>query len=258
MSPSAGIVMPFHGTTSASEAPTPSRTPGRAADSHHRTHMRHRLLLVAAMAAAIAISPGCSDARTSDYPDGSVNTTRRVDDVMRNARDKKDAVDLEADQIAMKMDFRERQIRESFKARRQASANAAAGSEAERDGKSRGIRIQAKHDKGAIDAEAADERRNSPAEQSAAIQAAADSRKAEVDSDAVSRLSPIASEAEASKSKDVQRDLELDRDESKEISALEQERSQARNEIKVKKLEIDTWVTAELARIEKESHAAAE
>jgi hypothetical protein len=250
--------MPVHGMATASEPPTPSGPPGRAASIHARIHMTNRLLLVSAMAAAIAISPGCSDARTSDYPDGSVNTTRRVDDVMRNARDKKDAVDQEADQLSMKLDFRERQIRESYKAKRQSSANAAAGSEAEREGKSRGIRIQAKHDKGAIDAEAADERRNSPAEQSAAIQAAADSRKAEVDSDAVSRLSPIASETERSKSKDAQGDLELDRDESKEISALEQERSQARNEVKVRKLEIDTWVTAELARIEKESHASAE
>ena len=215
--------------------------------------MKNRILLTSAMAASIFLAAGCDGVRTSDYPDKSVNTTRRVDDIKQNARDQKDAVDLETDRASTKMDFNERQIREKYKAKRQAFINDADGETTVREAKSRDIQIQAKHDKDVIDAEVMDTLKTTSPEKVAAIQADAVSRKSEIDSKATSKLAPIASDMERSKAKDIQRVLEVDRDESKEISALEQDRSKSRNEMKDKKLKIDKWTNDELAKVEKDS-----
>lgn len=217
--------------------------------------MTNRILLTSAMAASIFLFVGCDGSRTSDYPDHSVNTTRRVDDIKQNARNQKDAVDVEADRVSTKSDFDERQIREKYKAKHQSFANDANGNATDRDAKNRDIQIQAKHDKDVIDAEVADKLKASPPEKAAEIQADAASRKSEIDSKATSKLTPIASDTERSKAKNVQRGLELDRDEAKEISALEQDRSKARNETKEKKLKIDKWTNDELAKVEKDSNS---
>lgn len=218
--------------------------------------MTNRLLLTAAVAASILLFTGCNGSRTSDYPDHSVNTTRRVDDIKQNARDQKDAVDVEADRTATKHDFNERQIREKYKAKRQSFTNESDGEATVRDAKTREIQIQVKHDKDVIDAEVADKLRTSPPEKAAEIQADAASRKSEIDSEATSKLAPFISDAERIKAKNIQRGIEIDRDESKEISALEQERSKARNDTKAKKLTIDTWTSDELAKVAKESGPA--
>ena len=215
--------------------------------------MTNRILLTSAMAASIFLFAGCDGSRTSDYPDHSVNTTRRVDDIKQKSRDQKDAVDVEADRVLTKMDFDERQIREKYKAKRQSFVNDANGDTTDRDAKNRDLQIQAKHDKDVIDAEVADKLKTSQPEKAAEIEAAAASRKSEIDSKTTSKLTPIASDTERSKAKNVQRGIDLDRDEAKEISALEQERSKVRNETKEKKLKIDKWTNDELAKVEKDS-----
>lgn len=217
--------------------------------------MTNRILLTSAMAASILLFAGCDGSRTSDYPDRSVNTTRRVDDIKQNARDQKDAVDVEADRMSTKWDFDERQIREKHKAKRQSFVNESDGEATVRDAKTRDIQIQAKHDKDVIDAEVVDQLKTSSPEKSTEIQANATSRKSEIDSKTTSKLTPILSESERSKAKNIQRGIEIDRDESKEISALEQERSKTRNETKDKKLKIDKWTNDELAKVAKGSNS---
>lgn len=219
--------------------------------------MSNRILLTSAMAASLLFLSACDGARTSDYPDHSVNTTRRVDDIKQHARDQKDKADDDADVTSTKMDFDERQIREKYKAKRQASVNASDAEMTERDAKTREIQIQAKHDKDAIDAELADKLKTSPVEKSAELQADAASRKSEIDSKTTGKLAPILADTERSRTKNVQHGIDIDRDESKEISALEQERSKARNATKEKKLKIDTWTTDELAKVQKDSQSAA-
>lgn len=218
--------------------------------------MNTRIFLAATLTASLFSFTGCDGSRTSDYPNDSVNTTRRVDDIKQNARDQKDAVDAETDRLSNKMDFDERQIREKFKADRQAFINASDKETTDRDAKNRDIQIQAKHDKDVIDAEVADKLKTSPPEKSAEIQADAASRKSEIDNRTTGKLAPIASESERSKARNIQRGLEIDLNESKEISALEQERSKARNDMKDKKLKIDKWTNDELAKVAKDANPA--
>ena len=205
------------------------------------------------MAASLFLFSGCDDSRTSDYPDNSVNTTRRVDDIKQNARDQKDAVDVEADRVYARLKFDERQIREKYKAKRQSFVNGSDGDTTDREAKNRDIQIQAKHDKDVIDAEVAEKLKTSAPEQAAEIRADAVSRKAEIDNKSTSKLAPIASDTERSKAKNVQSGLELDREEAKELSKLEQERSKVRNETKEKTLKIDQWTTDELAKVHKDT-----
>jgi hypothetical protein len=227
-----------------------------AIGTNQRTLVKNRILLASAMAASILLLAGCDGSRTSDYPDHSVDTTRRVDDIKQNARDQKDAVDADADRVSTRMDFDERQIREKYKAMRQSSVNEGAGAATDREAKNREIQIQAKHDKDVVDAEVADKLRTTPPEKAAEIHADAASRKSEIDNAATGKLEPILSETERGKAKDIQRGLELDRDESKEISGLEQERSKARNETRERKLKIDKWTNDELATVEKDTSPA--
>lgn len=215
--------------------------------------MNTRILLMVALTASIISFAGCNQSRTSDYPDRSVNTTRRVDDVKQNARDQKDAVDAEADRLTNKLDFDERQIREKYKADRQAFINASDKEATDHDAKTRDIQIQAKHDKDVIDAEVAEKLRTTSPEKTAETQADADSRKAEIDSKTTESLAPIISDSERIKAKNIQRKIEIDLNESKEISALEQQRSKVRNETKEKKLKIDKWTNDELAKVAKDS-----
>lgn len=215
--------------------------------------MTKRILLTSAVAASLFLFAGCDGSRTSDYPDKSVKTTRRVNDIQQNARDQKDAVDVEADRMSTKMDFNERQIRENYKVKRQTFVNDASGDTTDREAKNRDIQIQAKHDKDLIDAEVVDKLKTSAPEKAAAIQADATSRKSEIDSITASKLAPINSDMERSKAKEIQRGIEVDRDESKEISVLEQERSKARNDVREKKLKIDQWTNDELAKVDKDS-----
>lgn len=215
--------------------------------------MKHHIILVTALSVTILSFAGCNQSRTGDYPDNSVNTTRKVDDIKQNSRDQKDVVDAEADRLATRMDFDERQIREKYKADRKSFIIASAREATEHDGKSRGILIQAKHDKDIIDAEVAEKLRTTSPEKEAEIIAEAASRKSEIENQATAKLAPILSESERSKAKTVQRGLEIDFNESKEISALEQERSKVRNETKDKKLKIDKWTNEELSKVAKDA-----
>ena len=215
--------------------------------------MNINIMLAAALFASILSFAGCDQSRTSDYPDNSINTTRRVDDIKRNARDQKDAVEAEADRMSNKLDFDERQIREKYKADRQAFINASEKETTESSAKNREIQIQAKHDKDVIDADVAEKLRTSSPEKTTEIQAEAASRKSEIDNKTTGKLAPIINDSERSKAKNVQRGMEIDLNEAKEISALEQERSKVRNETKDKKLKIDTWTNNELAKVAKES-----
>lgn len=215
--------------------------------------MNTHLTLAIALTASVLCFAGCDQSRTSDYPDHSVNTTRRVDDIKQNSRDQKDAVDAEADRLSNKYDFDERQIREKYKADRQAFINTSDKETTDHEAKNREIQIQAKHDKDVIDAEVAEKLRTASPEKTAEIKAEAASRKSEIDSKTTGKLAPIISESERSKAKNIQRGLEIDRSEAKEISALEQERSKTRNEMKDKKLKIDKWTNDELAKVGKDS-----
>lgn len=215
--------------------------------------MNNRIIIAIVLTASVLSFVGCNQSRTSDYPDHSVNTTRRVDDIKQNARDQKDAVDADADRLSNRMDFDERQIREKYKAERQAFVNASDKEATDHDAKSRDIQIQAKHDKDVIDAEVAEKLRTGSPEKATEIQADAASRKSEIDSKVTGQLAPIVSDSERIKAKNIQRGIEIDRNESKEISALEQERSKVRNETKDKKLEIDKWTNDELAKVGKDS-----
>ena len=194
--------------------------------------MNTYIMLAVTLTASLLTFTGCDGSRTSDYPDRSVNTTRRVDDIKQNSRDQKDAVDAEADRVSNKFDFDERQIREKYKADRQTFMNASDKETTDRDARTRDIQIQATHDKDVIDAEVVDKLKTSPPEKAAEILADAVSRKTEIQSRATGKLAPIVSEAERSKALNIQRELEISLNESKEISALEQERSKARNEVK--------------------------
>lgn len=218
-----------------------------------RNPMNNHLLFSATLATSLLFFGGCDNSRTSDYPDHSANTTRRVDDINRNARDQKDALDTENSRITTKMDFSERQIHEKYKSNRESLVNTSDKDATDRDAKVREIHIQAKHDKDLIDAETAEKLKTSPTENSAQIMANATNQKSEIDSKSTSKLSPLLSDAERSKEKIHQSNLEIDLNEAKEISALDKERSIARNEINEKKIKIDRWTSEELEKIKKDS-----
>jgi hypothetical protein len=218
--------------------------------------MKNHILLLSAVTVSLFLCAACDGVRTSDYPDNSVNTTRRVDDIKQNARDQKDAVEVEAGELSNKLDFDERQIREKHKADRQALVNASDKEATTRDAKMRAFEIQAKHDKDVIDAEGADKLKTSPSENAAQITAEMTSRKAEVDNKLTADLAPFVSETERGKADLVQRGIEIDLAESKKISVLEQERSKTRNATREKMLKIDRWTNDELAKVSKDSDSA--
>ncbi len=257
-----GVIAPWR-----SPSPDPNMQPMTSADSsqspftiqYHntmKTHLTNRILLTSALAASIFLWTGCDGSRTSDYPDNSVNTTRRVDDIKQNARDQKDAVDAQYDRASNQHDFEERQIREKYKASRQSLVNEAESGATSSDAKLREFQIQAKHDKDVIAAELAEALRTNPPEKAAELQADAAARTAEVDNTLTGKTAPHTSDIERSKAKYIQRGIELDRDESKEISALESKRSKSRNVAQAEKLKIDTWTTDELAKVGKDSAKA--
>lgn len=211
-----------------------------------------------ALCVSILFLAACGQSRISKYPDGSADTTRRVEDIKQNARDQKAAVDAEAERMSNRLDFDERQIREKYKAQRQVFLNAANEEATVREAAVRDIKIQAKYDKDVIDAEIADTMKTTAPEKHAEIKADAASRKSEIDSVAAAKLAPINSEAERSLARNAQRKLEIDRDEEQAISALEQKRSKARDRAKEKKLEIDRWTNEEMAKVAEDSRAASE
>jgi len=215
--------------------------------------MKHALLFSAVVAVSALCFSGCGESRTSDYPDHSVNTTRKVDDIKLNARDQKDAADATDDAVNTKLDFRERQIREQAKADRATFALNSDKEATDRDAKTRELTLQAKHDKDVVDADLADKLKTSPAEQSVELQAEATTKKSEIDTKLTKKLAPLLVDSEQSKSKTLQRNMELDLDEAKAISALTKERSVARDQLREKKIAIDRWTTDELAKVAKEA-----
>jgi len=194
---------------------------------------------------------GCTTSRTSDYPDHTPETTRKVDDIKLNARDQKDAIDKKYDEKSNNLDFRERQIREKYKADREAYSIKSGKSNVDRVAKRRNIEVQANFDKDKIDADAAEKLKSSPAEDEAKIKAEAISRKAEVDSNATNSLAPILSDTDADDAKMKQHHLEQDLAETKEMTALEKERTQARDEMRLKMVDVDKWTHEELGKVNK-------
>lgn len=194
---------------------------------------------------------GCTTSRTSDYPDHTPETTRKVDDIKLNARDQKDAIDKKYDEKSNNLDFRERQIREKYKADREAYSINAGKSNVDRVAKRRNIEVQANFDKDKIDADAAEKLKSSPAEDETKIKAEAISRKAEVDSNATNSLAPILSDTDADDAKMKQHHLEQDLAETKEMTALEKERTQARDEMRLKMVDVDKWTNEELSKVNK-------
>lgn len=211
------------------------------------------IIIAVLLSVSLLFITGCNRADSGDYPDRSVDTTRRVEDIRQNARDQKDAVDARADRIATRHDFDERQIRQKYQAERQAFANSRREEATVRDAQIREIQIQAQHDKEVIGAEVADTLKTSPREDSPEIRANAARRKAEIDHRTSENTSPLRSESERSKATYVQRGLDLDRNESQEISALEQKRSEARNHRNERMLEIDQWTNEALAKVGQDS-----
>jgi len=215
--------------------------------------MRTRLLLISSLAATILLVAGCGDAKSRPHSEHQMNTSRRIEDIKLNAREQKDAVDVETDRTAARCEIVERQIREKYGKKRQASAAEPAGDTTDRAAKMRDLQLQAQHDKDAIDAEVAEKLKLSLPEETTAIQADAASRKAAIDNQANSTLEVLARDTERDKAENLRRGLDIDRDESKEIRALEQERSRSRIDMKDKKLKIDTWVEGELAKVAQDS-----
>jgi len=192
---------------------------------------------------------GCTDSRTSDYPNRTPETTRKVDDIKLNARDQKDAINKRYDEKSNNLDFSERQIREKYKADREAYSISAGKSNTDRVAKRRNIESLSKFDKDKIDADVAEKLRTSPAEDEAKIKADAVSRKAEIDSNTTNNLAPILNEMDADDAKMKRHQLEQDLSEAKAITALEKERSQARDEMRLKMVDVDKWTNEELGKV---------
>lgn len=218
--------------------------------------MSIRILCAIALTASLLLIAGCDRSQANDYPDRSDDTTRRVDDINRYARDQKDAIDAEADRLSTKMDFDERQIRERYKAQRQEFVNESNQEATERNATIRSLQIQAKHDKDVIDAEMAEELKTSAPDKAAEIRADAASEKSDIERETNRKLAELESVAERERATITQQKLDIDRDESKEISALEQERSKVRNQTNEKKLKVDKWTTEELSKVANDSKSA--
>lgn len=218
--------------------------------------MHIHIIVTIALTVSLLSFAGCGQSRTSDYPDHSENTAKRVDEIRRYASNQKDAIDAEADRLSTKLDFDERQIRQEYKADRQEFINAAEKKAAERNARIHDIKVQARHDKAVIDAETTDKLKTSPQGKAAGIQIDAADRKAAIDREAADKLAEINGDFERSKAENIQQRLELDLEESREISALERERSKVRNETREKKLKVDQWTNDEMAKIGKDSRTA--
>ncbi|MDA3962710.1 MAG: hypothetical protein PF961_18140 [Planctomycetota bacterium] len=211
---------------------------------------QHITLTAIALATSMLLLSGCYESpRANEYPDHTVNTTRRVKDIKQNAYDQKEAVDIKSDQLSTRMDFDERQIHEKYKVERQALLNEAEGEAASRAARKRDIHSQAEYDKDVIDSELASKMRLISPEEFGAVQAEAARRKTDVDTEAAGKLEPIASDSAQSKIRTSQLILAIDHDESKAISALDQERSRAREATRADKLKIDKWTNDELAKV---------
>lgn len=215
--------------------------------------MKLTIVVCSALLSTAFMLGGCNSTRTSDYPDRTPETTRKVDDIKLNARDQKDAIDKNYDEKSNNLDFKERQIREKYKIGREAYGIKAGKSNSDHIAKRSDIESQAKFDKVKIDADASDKIKTSPAEDEAKIRTEAISRKAEVDSNSTKKLASIASDNEVGEAKIRQYNMEKDLAEAKEMTALEKERAQARDEMRTKKVEVDKWTTDELNKVNKDA-----
>jgi len=215
--------------------------------------MKSPVLLSATLIATMMIGVGCNDSRTSDYPNATPETARLVDDVKRNARDQKDAIDKSYDEVVQNVDFRERQIHERYKADRATHQIDVEKETALRTNKRRDAETKAKVDKDKIDAETTTRLVDAPADQVAQIRAEALAKKADIDRALVTTVAPFQTDMERNDVRISQRKAELDLKEVREVSELEKERSKAREDMKLKRIAVDRWTTDELAKVNKAS-----
>lgn len=209
-------------------------------------------LLSATLIATMMLGVGCNDSRTTDYPNSTPETTRRVDDVKRNARDQKDAIDKSYDEVSQNIDFRERQIRERYKADRATLKVEVEKELAMRASKRLDAETKGKAAKDKIDADVATRLVDAPADQVAQIRAAAAAEKAELDRELATTIAPLQSDVDRSNVGATQRKADLDLKEANELSELAKERNKAREEMKLKRIAVDRWTTDELSKVNDE------
>jgi hypothetical protein len=215
--------------------------------------MRTPSIILIAVLCAGFIGSSCSGPGRSDYPDKSPETTRKVDEVKRTARERKEQIDRDYNDQTTRLEFRERQIREQAKADREAAAIEVDRSEEKLAAKKRDLEIQAKYDKEKADAEMAEKLKTSPGEQAETIKSDAMRRKAEIDAKLKNDSAPFIKEREEAKAKASQRKRDIDAEESKQLAALRQEMADARAKMRSAKLDVDRWTNDELEKIGKES-----
>jgi len=174
----------------------------------------------AAVLSCTLILGGCGSTRTSDYPDNSPETTRRVDDTKRNAQDKKNAIDREYADKSNNLDFRERQVREKYKAEREE------------------LSIKTDQELTKLNAQRKElELKN----------AQEDNRN---NATVTKNLSDIRKEIEALERDALEKRQRIDTNEKQELIQLEKERNQANEAMREEKLEVDRWTTKELESID--------
>ncbi len=192
-----------------------------------------------------------------EYPDNSPQTTRRIDNVHKDALIQKEAIDKKFDEQSVNLDFRERQIRDKYKADREAIIIEADKAKTDRVARRTTIEVQTKYEKDRIDAETVEDLRDKPANEAAQAKAKAMSRKTEIDSAATKKVAPILSEAEVADAKSLQRRRDLDLAETKEITDVQQERTKARVEMRNKTLAVDRWETEQRSKVNTEAGSKA-
>lgn len=192
--------------------------------------MRAYLSTCAAILSCSLILGGCGSGRTTDYPDQSPETTRRVDDTRRHAENKKAAIDKEYAAQTQRLDFQERQVREKYKAEREALS-------IETDQKLTRLNAQ---------------RRQLELKREGDL--SEDPDRVKTDGDEPKDLASIREEITALERQSRERDAQLERDQTRELIDLEKQRNRANEAMREEKLEVDRWTTKELESIDRKAH----
>lgn len=188
----------------------------------------------AAVLSCTLILGGCGSDRTTDYPNHSPETTRRVDDTKRNAQDKKDVINREYAEKSNNLDFRERQLREKYETKRKTVSLEADQELTKLDARRQELELQASFKGDPKDAPANAPDRNSD-------NVATDLREARNEIEEVERSAR-------------EKHLRIDRDEQQELIQLQKERNQANEAMREETLEVDRWTTKELESIDSDAN----
>jgi len=207
-------------------------------------------LLPSVLTVLALLGVACSS--RSDYPDSSAETVRKVDDIKREGRDRKDEIDRLYDAQLARFDFREKQIHDKARADRDAIDLDIQKAHDNLNDKKRESDAKAKRETEAVEAEAEAKLKTAPPEQTDRIKADLATRKAEIALKSTEEMAPISSDLAAFEGKTKQRKMELESEETKQLNALEHDQAEARRQMREKRLDVDRWVTENLAKVAKE------